>query len=291
MFIGEIPVNHAVCEAKFRAGFDLFHILLSAKNRKSVPGPTQAPLTGHGGEASGMRCTMSPLETRSVKILIGPLFIAHPPAAGPLPPEVTSLGTAIEWASPEGAVQIPLFRHRPKQTNRFRLEHVLVRSGDLPCDITCVSEHVFEASGIAYAPLEALVFALYNSETQRPIRDLLRDMASMIPLEAPPRRPAPAGALMPAAEESGFRLAAAARDGDEVLIELAWRPSTDANPLHVVNGALPSDGRDKGSWIESSKPGISALLARDLHRLFPGPPGGLMSGRGWQYLHSLPAAG
>ncbi len=234
---------------------------------------------------------MSPLETRSVKILIGPLFIAHPPAAGPLPPEVTSLGTALEWASPRGAVQIPLFRYRPEQTSRFRLEHVVVRSSDLPCDLTCVSEHVFEASGIAYAPLEALVFALYNSETQRPIRDLLRDMASMIPLDAPIRTPAPAGALTPAAEESGFCLAAAGRRGDEILIELAWGPSRDVSPLHVVNAALPFNGRDKGSWIESSKPGISALLARDLHRLFPGPPGDLMSGRGWQFLHSLPAAG
>jgi hypothetical protein len=188
-----------------------------------------------------------------------------------------------------GAVQIPLFRHRPGQTTRFGIESVVLRSSDLPCDVTCAASHVIEVAGTSFVPLEGVLAAVYRSEGRRPIRDLLRDLVSMVPLQASFQNPAPAGGLIPAAEEKGYRLAKAARDGEDILIELGWQPAENASLLHVVNGAMHSRSPEKGVWIESPIPGVSALLAAELHRLLPGPPSGILSDCGWQYLNSLPS--
>jgi hypothetical protein len=107
-----------------------------------------------------------------VKITIGPYFKLYRPAKA-LPAGIAGLGTSIEWASPGGAVQIPLFQHRPGQTTHFGIESVVLRSSDLPCDVTCAASHVIEVAGTSRVPLEALLSALYRSEGRRPIRDLL----------------------------------------------------------------------------------------------------------------------
>jgi hypothetical protein len=222
-----------------------------------------------------------------MKIAIGPYFTLYQPRAEALPTGIAGLGTAVEWASPGGAVQIPLFRHRPGQTTRFGIESVVLRSGDLPCDVTCAAGHVIKVAGMSFVPLEAVLAALYRSEGRRPLRDLLRELVSMVPLQASFQNPAPAGGLIPAAEKKGYRLATAARDGEDILIELAWRPAENASLLHVVNGAMDSRSPEKGAWIESPIPGVSALLADELHRLLPGPPGKILSDGGRQYLNSL----
>jgi hypothetical protein len=221
-------------------------------------------------------------------ITIGPFFTLYQPAEA-LPAGIAGTGTSIEWSSPEAAVQIPLFRHRPGRTTRFGIESVVLRSIDLPCDITCAAGHVIEVAGKSYVPLEGLLAALYRSEGRRPIRDLLRELVTMVPLQASFQNLAPAGGLIPAAEEKGYGLAKAARDGEDILIELGWQPAENASLLHVGNGAMHSHSPKKEAWIESPIPGVSALLAAELHRLLPGPPSEILSDRGWQYLNSLPS--
>ncbi len=228
----------------------------------------------------------STMQNRAMKLTIGPLLTPYEPPTGTLPAGIVALETSIEWASPSAAVQVPLFRHRRGQTIRFGIEDLVVRSDDLPCDITCAAAHVTEAGGVSYVPIEGLLYALYRTEAPRPICALLREMAEVVPLQSYYRNPGPAGGLIPAGERNGFCLATVRRSEHELLIELGWRASETAI-LHTVNGVLAFQGQDKGAWIESPIPGIAKLLSAEMHRLLPRLPGDLLSDRGRQYLASL----
>jgi hypothetical protein len=230
-----------------------------------------------------------------MKIILGPFFSrATTPVTilTTIQPRIAPLQIALEWSSPNEAHHIPLFRlEAPTGT---KLKDILLRAADLPRDVNCTETHIVETSEEMFVPLDALLASLYRAnESGRPIREILRELAAMVPLGSPVGRTTPSpGLLVPMAEQEGFQITKGVRQGDEILLSIGWRPRESASLFHVETCRfLMRQGKPAvAEWVQpQGEAGISGPLADDLHRLFPGKPSGLLTGAGHDYVASLPS--
>lgn len=228
-------------------------------------------------------------ERLDMKITLGP-FLYQTTETIPTSAPVSPLHITMEWASAEHACQIPLFRVSPTPSRKLRLQHLVVRVADLPCDVVCTEPHIVVAQDQTYVPFEAVIAALYRSEeVARPIRDVLGELAQLVLIEAEPQDDLPNhGLLIPAAESEGFRVAHAVKDGDEMLLGICWQPRSSSSRFHVLNGVFRLSPELSGEWIEPPPDvGVACQLASELHRLFPTSPCQLLSAGGHQLIATL----
>lgn len=223
------------------------------------------------------------------QLLLGPFFCPSISKAvnhvGFLP-----LGLQLEWAGPDSAAQIPLFRQSADRGSKsMRLEQLLFDRKELPFDLECPEYQVMRSSDGILLPLESLLAALYDRfEIYRSVSRVLSELASLVSLHHPVRRPITAcGLLSPKAETAGFRLNTILREGRIIYANIAWQTQTGFSRFHACvckfqqdeNGAL-----NDGVWQPATIPGVAPLLRRELRRLEPGAPERLFSAPGKTFL-------
>jgi len=223
-------------------------------------------------------------------ITIGPFFCASPgpPGGGSVDP----LNVVVEWAGEDRAVRLELFQAHPKGMPKVRFHHVMARADQLPCDVVISETQAIEAPEGTFIPLEGVLTALYRANNvRRGIREVLRELGAFITLHNSARDNIPQdGLLSPEIEQAGFRIANVLGEGEEVLVELGWRPGGSINQFHTANcrfsvrlGAITED-----CWVDQEGTnGISVLLAKELHESFPGSPRALMTQAGLKRVVSL----
>jgi hypothetical protein len=119
---------------------------------------------------------------RQQAITIGPFFakaFSDVISFGP----VQLLNLVLEWATPERAISIPLFRGGgPHDQNQLRLHHILLRRENLPCDLQCPAYQVVTSDTDEFLPLDALLAALFQGDQiRRPVFSILKELSSVIP--------------------------------------------------------------------------------------------------------------
>jgi hypothetical protein len=220
-------------------------------------------------------------------IILGPYILpTHAPEIAAT--EIAPLGFAIEWASPSGARRSSLFRHRPAHApHRIRLENLVVPAEQLPFSIECPEYQVVHTEKHIFVPSESLLLRLYRThDVRRPVSDVLRELASCVPLHSAVTRPISAsGLLASAVEERGYRLHSLLPSCRQLIAEIAWKsPGVDYR-YHVCLCAF-GDGHDGGEWMKPGLIGVSLLLSEELRRLVHGPPVTLFSAAGVRLLEA-----
>lgn len=253
---------------------------------------------GHCGKPHTSALGEAPicLAVERMKIIIGPFFSrATPQVDTPSrqQPGIAPLRIALEWSSPEEAHCVPIFVLDAPQG--LRLRQILARASDLPRDVICPDLHVLETQEGTFVPLEGLLSSLYQAgESGRPIREVLGELASIVPLRDTVRGAIlDEGLLVPAAEAQGFRIIKGLREGEEILLSLGWAPQGLNSLFHVVTCRFwVQQGKlDAGEWIKAQgAPGISQALAVELAQILPGAPNRLLSAAGLDYVNSLQSA-
>ena len=227
------------------------------------------------------------------RIILGPFFSTAPALALSCP-DVVSLPLQLEWASADKANQIPVFinrRGRTHATGPLRLEHLVFPRNLLPLDLECSSYQVLHTPISVFLPLEALLVELYRRfDVGRSILQVLTELASLVPLESPTRRPVSGeGLLVAAAESAGFRLNTVISDGIRLYPEICWQVPGHATRFHACLCVFEGDqktGLGQGIWQPPGLIGVAPLLAYELHRVAPGAPRAVFSATGWAQLQS-----
>jgi hypothetical protein len=235
------------------------------------------------------------METKT-RITLGPIFTAGQPAQTSNG-QVSPLSLAIEWSNSNQATRLSLFRRLlPHAPDRMRLEHILVRCRDLPCDVECLDYQAVNTPEGDFLPLDALLLALYRScAISRSIFQLLNELAAVVPLLSTVTNPlSTKGMLATAVEARGFRLNAVFRESGVILVQIGWEPECRSMRFHVCTATFqskPGGKLDESTWIAQQDVGASQILSDELHRLAPGKPSELLSEEGFQFLQgkSLPA--
>jgi hypothetical protein len=227
------------------------------------------------------------------KLILGPFFSTAPALALSCP-DLVSLPLQLEWANADKANGIPLFINRRCRTHAagpLRLEHLLFHRDHLPLDLECSAYQVLQTPIGIFLPLEALLAALYTRfDIGRSILRVLTELASLVPLESPTRRPVLGeGSLVATAEATGFRLNAVVWDGVRLYPEICWQVPGHATRFHACLCIFEGDrnvGLGQGIWQPPSVIGVAPLLARELHRVAPGAAKEVFSAAGWARLQS-----
>jgi hypothetical protein len=223
------------------------------------------------------------------KIAFGPFFAsAH--ATQQVSGQIVPLNLAMEWSSPSEALRIPLFCQRLSYAqDRIRLEHIVFRGSDLPCDMECQEYQAIHTATGVFLPLEGLLVALYRScEIYRSVFQILNEFAAIVPLHATVTSPlASTGLLATEAERRGFRLNALFQESGLTYAQIGWEPECRSTRFHVCLASFrpgPAGEWDAGNWMAHGDIGVSQLLADELHRLVPGAPVDLLSRAGRRLL-------
>lgn len=224
-----------------------------------------------------------------MRISIGPFF-SQEQAVSTLPDRaIIPLNISFEWSTPDNGFHIPLYK--ALSSSKTRPRHIVIRAKNLPCDVDCAEAHIIESNGETFLPLDFLITTLYrNREVSRPIRALLQEMSSLVSIESAVTRPAPAGSLVKAAEQAGFRLIKGFREGQTVLASIGWQAPETSQLWHVANFRCRAFGEElvSGQWITpQGEIGVSSILASEFTSLFPRPPHELISPTGRGYLTAL----
>ena len=231
------------------------------------------------------------MKTKTVPITLGPFFTAGQPSPQ-VNAQISALRLAMEWSNSNHATSIPLFRSiLPYAPDRTRLEHILFRTSDLPCDIECLLYQAIDTPEGTFIPLDALLLALYrNSLISRTIFQLLNELAAVVPLRNSVTSPiSTKGLLSTEAEARGFRLNAAFEEAGLIYAQIGWEAECSPTRFHVcaaVFRSKPNLSLDEGKWIAQQDVGASQILSDELHRLVPGKPSNLLKKAGLQFLQT-----
>jgi hypothetical protein len=206
--------------------------------------------------------------------------------------QVLPLSLVLEWSTPERAYRIQLFRRMSSTTPaRVRLDQIVFLREELPCDLECLHYQVHETADGDFLPIDSLLAALYRSHNvARPIFQLLTELASVLPLHHPVTNPITARNLLTAeAEALGFRLNAVYQEPRRILVQFGWQPASGSPRFHVCIAAFhlnTSGNSDRGTWVDERDPGVSKILAIQLHRECPGDPARLLTFSGMDLLRA-----
>jgi hypothetical protein len=223
------------------------------------------------------------------EISLGPFFIRDGSSQGSSC-EVLPLKLAVEWANADQAVRIPLFRRLLKHApDRIRLEHIVFRRRDLPCDMECQENQVSETFEGTFLPLDALLAARYGAGTiSRPVFSVLNELAALVPLqETVTNRITQTGLLLAEADKRGFRLNAVFQEAGLFYAQIGWEPDCLPTRLHVCLASFrPGSAQNlqEVQWMLGHEVGISEVLSGELRRLVPGNAIDLFSQAGADFL-------
>jgi len=224
-----------------------------------------------------------------ISVTLGPFFTTAN-SSEPVSEQIVPLNLAIEWSSPHEARRLLLFRHRPPYCpDRIRLEQIVFRRSDLPCDMECQAYQAIDTPAGIFLPLEALLAALYRScEIARPLRDLLNELVAVVPIyNRGIGQIRTEGLLTPEAEARGFRLNTFFQESELIYAQLGWESKSQSTRFHVCLATFqwhPDRRLNHGSWVTPREVGVSQILADELHRLVRGNPTALLSEAGINFL-------
>jgi|SRR5208282_3414930 len=223
------------------------------------------------------------------RLTLGPFFTT---ARFTLPKSdlIVPLNLEMEWSTAKKATRIPLFRHLPPHApESIRLEHIVFRRVDLPCDLECRENQTVTTPEVIYLPLDPLLGALYRRrEISRPVFQLLNDLVAVVPLRSRVSNPITTRGLLAAeAEAKGFRLNAVFREDAAICAQIGWESGCRSLRFHACLASFkrsPNRALHPGIWRIAGEIGVAQILADQLHQLKPGNPLDLLSETGIQLL-------
>ena len=225
---------------------------------------------------------------------LGPFFTLHPTPISETP-EASSLGITLEWSCAAQVACVPLFRRKPRDQGKLpphlrvepkhpRLREILCRQQDLPLDVEFIEADAMDTSEGMFISLEALLLALYRQHSpQRHIHTVLRELVELVPLHSSVAHPVadPDGLLAPEVEARGYRITTILADGNAKVVDVGWRPTPTASPIHA--GLTEFQKELLGKWLPTAEVGVTQLLAEDLQKVV-GTPNALLTEKGKKFL-------
>jgi len=228
------------------------------------------------------------------EIVVGPFFV-RTPDEGLVSEKVARVGAAMEFATVNGSMRIPLFRkicsYAPA---RCQLEELLLRSCDLPCDVQYWSFYAVETGVEVFIPLEAVLAGIFREfSVHRTGMAVLADLASTVQLDF--QRACLARCLVEALETEGFELSLDSSYGRTVTGAACWVPPPERNnsepggilACFVEFRPRPDGTLGKGTWKEPRPEGISSQLCRELQQRVRGTPIEMLTAVGRQKLLAM----
>jgi hypothetical protein len=203
---------------------------------------------------------------------IGPFFIRT--ESGPKLGSVSGAGISVEWATPRQGNRIELFVQRGP---RFFADLLLVRAADFPASLRYAKYSTFKSENHQFVFFDALLCGVYESGVNwRPRLEVLRELASLVPLNRPKfHEMPPPGMLSADAEAAGFLLmfvpSYAFRGSMDV--EIGWRPCPDHDPMYAAAVSFPARAPELGSgkWNAPDFLGMPKFMLPEIRRLAPDP--------------------